>query len=72
MDNFPTSPEQFHALVENNLMPDTFFILRDTTEDSNVLVRRWYNANRETIDDQIYARLSVEQDQITKMDDRKK
>ncbi len=53
-------------------MPDTFFILQDTTEDSNVLVRRWYNANRETIDDQIYARLSVEQDQITKMDDRKK
>lgn len=57
-------------MVENNLMPDTFFILQDSTEDSNILVRRWYNTNKEQIDEQIYSRL--EQEQANKTDDRRK
>ena len=70
MDNFPNTPEQFHAMVENNLMPDTFFILQESTEDFNISIRRWYNANKETIDDQILIRL--EQEQALKSDERRK
>lgn len=70
MDNFPTTPEQFHAMVENNLMPDTFFVLQDSTDDSNISIRRWYNHNKEQIDELIYSRLELEH--VAKTEERKK
>ena len=42
-------------------MPETFFILQESTEDFNILIRRWYNSNKEQIDDQILNRLEQEQ-----------
>jgi hypothetical protein len=57
-------------MVENNLMPDTFFILQESTEDLNISIRRWYNTNKDTIDDQILNRL--EQEQALKTDERRK
>ncbi len=58
-------------MVESNLVPDGFVVLQDTTDDANILVRRWYNANRHQIDEQIIKRLADEEDQ-KKLDDQKK
>ena len=58
LDNFPNTQDQLHAMLENNLLPDTFFITQDTSDDSNVLLRRWFNANKDTIEMKINKRLS--------------
>ena len=58
-------------MVESNLVPDGFILLQDTTEDANILVRRWYNANRQQIDEQIIKRLADEEEQ-KKIEDQKK
>ena len=58
-------------MVESNLVPDGFILLQDTTEDANILVRRWYNANRHQIDEQIIKRLADEEEQ-KKIEDQKK
>ena len=71
MDNFPNHPDQLNAMVESNLVPDGFILLQDTTEDANILVRRWYNANRHQIDEQIIKRLADEEEQ-KKIEDQKK
>ncbi len=71
MDNFPNHPDQLNAMVESNLVPDGFILLQDTTEDANILVRRWYNANRQQIDEQIIKRLADEEEQ-KKIEDQKK
>jgi hypothetical protein len=71
LDNFPNHPDQLNAMVESNLVPDGFVVLQDTTDDANILVRRWYNANRHQIDEQIIKRLADEEDQ-KKLDDQKK
>lgn len=71
LDNFPNHPDQLNAMVESNLVPDGFVVLQDTTDDANILVRRWYNANRHQIDEQIIKRLADEEEQ-KKLDDQKK
>jgi hypothetical protein len=71
LDNFPNHPDQLNAMVESNLVPDGFILLQDTTEDANILVRRWYNANRQQIDEQIIKRLADEEEQ-KKIEDQKK
>ena len=57
-------------MVENSLIPDTFIVLQDNSDDSNVLMRRWYNANRDSIDAQIASRLAEEEEQ--QFEDKKK
>lgn len=61
LDNFPNDSDQLNTMVENNIIPDTFIVLQDSSEDSNVLVRRWYNANRKEIDEKISKRLAEEE-----------
>jgi hypothetical protein len=61
LDNFPHDSEQLKAMNESNIMPDTFIILNDSSNDSNVLMRRWYADNRKDIDDRIARRLAEEE-----------
>ena len=61
MDNFPNDADQFNVMVENNIIPDTFIILQDSSDDFSILMKRWYNENRIQIDDQINTRLAEEE-----------
>lgn len=61
MDNFPTNVEQLRCMAEANLMPDTFVVLNDASDESSVLMRRWYAQNRSVIDERIEARLAREE-----------
>jgi hypothetical protein len=61
LDNFPNDAEQLNAMVENNIIPDTFLILQDTSDDSVVLTKRWYNVNRAQVDERIATRLAEEE-----------
>lgn len=63
LDNFPTDADQFNVMVESNIIPDTFVLLQDSSEDSGILTKRWYNANRESIDLRIATRLAEEEAQ---------
>ena len=58
LDNFPKAPDQLNALLENNLMPDSFFFLSDTSEESGIISRRWYNCNRDQIEQKMNKRLN--------------
>jgi hypothetical protein len=62
LDNFPTHPDQLNAMVESNIVPDTFVLLQDNSDESSILVRRWYSANRAEIDEQISKRLASEEE----------
>ncbi len=61
MDNFPNDAEQLNVMVENNIIPDTFLILQDSSEDSVILTKRWYSENRAQIDERIAIRLAEEE-----------
>ena len=61
MDNFPSDVDQLKSMAEANLMPDTFVILADSSDESSVLMKRWYAENRQSIDERIDARLAREE-----------
>jgi hypothetical protein len=61
LDNFPNDAEQLNVMVENNIIPDTFLILQDSSEDSVILTKRWYSENRAQIDERIAIRLAEEE-----------
>jgi adenylate kinase family enzyme len=61
LDNFPNNQDQLNAMVANNIIPDTFIILQDASEELTVLTKRWYNLNRQEIDQQIEKRLVEEE-----------
>jgi hypothetical protein len=61
LDNFPNDAEQLNVMVENNIIPDTFLILQDSSEDSLILTKRWYNEHRFQIDERIAVRLAEEE-----------
>ena len=61
LDNFPTESDQFNVMVENNIIPDTFLVLQDSSDDYSILTKRWYNSNRAQIDERIALRLAEEE-----------
>ncbi len=48
-------------MVENNIIPDTFITMQDSSDDFSILMKRWYSENRSSIDNQISARLAEEE-----------
>ena len=48
-------------MVEYNIIPDTFLIIQDSSDDFSILMKRWYNENRQTIDERISNRLAEEE-----------
>ena len=61
LDNFPNNSDQLNAMVENNIIPDTLITLQDSSDESNVLMRRWYQENRAEINARIERRLAEEE-----------
>jgi hypothetical protein len=57
LDNFPQNSDQLNAMLEHNMLPDSFFFLQETSEDFGIISRRWFNGNRETIEAKTYKRL---------------
>ncbi|RNA14891.1 adenylate kinase 9-like [Brachionus plicatilis] len=60
LDNFPNDSEQLNAMAESNIIPDTFLILQDSSDDSSILSKRWYQLNKDEIDQRITKRLADE------------
>ena len=44
------------------MMPDDVIVLKDKGENSNYLLKRWYNMNREDVDAQIRKRVEEEEE----------
>lgn len=63
LDNFPNDSEQLSAMAESNIIPDTFIILQDSSDESGVLLKRWYQLNKHEIDQRITKRLAEEANQ---------
>lgn len=62
LDNFPHTVDQLKALAEANLMPDSFIFLNDSSSDeSTLLMRRWYADKKSEIDEKIQTRLAQEE-----------
>ena len=62
MDNFPENSEQLQAMLEQNIVPDTFIVLSDSSDNFSILTQRWYMLNREVIDKKIFDRVKREED----------
>ena len=61
LDNFPRNKEQWIMCVEKNLLPDDVIVLTDPSDNSDFLTRRWYDINKEEIDQRIEDRLAREE-----------
>ena len=47
LDNFPRTREQFTSMIERNIIPDEVIYLRDDSENGELLLKRWYQTNKE-------------------------
>ena len=70
LDNFPNTTDQLNAMTEHHLLPDSIITLDDVSDSFNVLMRRWYSANRNEIDQRIQARLA--QEELKRLEDQQK
>ncbi|CAF0775596.1 unnamed protein product [Brachionus calyciflorus] len=70
LDNFPNDSEQLNAMGEHGIIPDTFIVLQDSTDDSNIILKRWYRLNKKEIDEKISKRLAAEE--LLKIQQQKK
>ena len=55
---------------EHGIIPDTFIVLQDSTDDSNIILKRWYRLNKKEIDEKISKRLAAEE--LLKIQQQKK
>lgn len=61
LDNFPETKEQWSMLFERNvILPDCILALQDNSPNGEVLIKRWYMSDKDSIDRQISDRLDRE------------
>ena len=60
IDNFPQTRDHWTLLIERGLAPDEVVNLKDTSENGQFLLKRWYRLNREEVDEK--ARLRREEE----------
>ncbi|XP_034755963.1 adenylate kinase 9 isoform X2 [Etheostoma cragini] len=65
LDNFPKNLSQMKALQQAGIMPDTLFCLKDS--DSNEVLKRVYEMNKESVDKAVSKRLQKEQSEKEKL-----
>ncbi len=70
LDNFPNTTDQLNAMTEHQLVPDTIICLEDASDSFNVLMRRWYSANYDEIDQRIQSRLA--QEELKRLEEQQK
>ena len=64
VDNFPMTREAFTLLVERGLAPDEVVNLKDSSENGQYLLKRWYKLNKDDVDEK--ARLRKEEEEREK------
>ena len=61
-DNFPQTLEQWNVLIERSThLPDDVIILKDSSDSGDDLIKRWYQCNRNEVDEKIRLRLEAEE-----------
>ena len=53
-------------------MPDDVIVLKDKGENSNFLLKRWYNMNKEEVDAKIQQRLAEEEEVRRKQEEERR
>ncbi|XP_029281159.1 LOW QUALITY PROTEIN: adenylate kinase 9 [Cottoperca gobio] len=64
LDNFPKNVSQMNSLQQAGILPDIVFCLRDS--DSNLVLNRLYETNKESVDEAVRKRLQDEQSEKEK------
>ena len=64
LDNFPNNRDQWNLCIERNFLPDDVIVLKDSGDGSKYLMKRYYNMNKDAIDEKI--RLRIEEEEIKK------
>ena len=60
LDNFPRTRDQWAAATEKGLIPDDVICLRDSSDNGRFLLKRWYEMNKEEIDNAFQLRKAQE------------
>jgi ABC-type multidrug transport system fused ATPase/permease subunit len=50
-------------MINAKIIPDTFIVVQDTSDQLSILMKRWYSDNRQQIDERIEKRLAQEREQ---------
>ena len=72
LDNFPNTRDQWNQCIEKNFVPDDVIVLKDKGENSNFLLKRWYNMNKEEVDAKIQQRLAEEEEVRRKQEEERR
>jgi adenylate/nucleoside-diphosphate kinase len=59
LDNFPHTKEQWATLFEKGIVIDEVVCLKDPSENSACLMKRWYRVNRGEIDGVVKERVDA-------------
>ncbi|XP_065820230.1 adenylate kinase 9 [Labrus bergylta] len=70
LDNFPKNYSQINDLQKAEILPDTLICLSDS--DGNQVLRRFYEKNKESVDEAVRKRLQDKQSQKQKQDLKQK
>lgn len=54
--NFPNDNDTWSILNEKNIRPDDVVVLQDTSAQLDGLQKRWYKANKATVDKEVHER----------------
>lgn len=58
--NFPNDNDILSILNEKNIRPDDVVVLQDTSAQLDGLQKRWYRANKATVDKEVHERVERE------------
>lgn len=72
MDNFPNTRDQWNLCIEKNFIPDDVIVLKDNSDGSKFLMKRYYNMFKDEIDEKIKERLKEEEERRIKLEQERK
>jgi len=54
IDGFPVNSDQWSLLLEQGkILPDNVIFLQDESPNGNLLIQRWYDANKDDVNEEI-------------------
>ncbi|XP_050391523.2 adenylate kinase 9 [Patella vulgata] len=72
LDNFPNTRDQWAVCIEKNITPDDVIILKDNSDNGSCLMERYYQLNKEEVDQKMNIRLAQESEEKAKKEAEKK
>ena len=69
LDDFPRNRDQWTVMIERNVLPDEIVLMKDSSDNGDFLVKRWYQLNRDEVDETIRVRREKEAEEKKRLEE---